>query len=397
MTEKRNITRDDIYLKARISAEGVRTGKGYTGKTKDDAALVLEGCELPVMVFPNPFSSLEIAYEGNKATITDMGEVIGTGIRGRGHMPFVSMHLNYGCHNQTMGLTCKYCTKGWPRPDVDLAGQEVWEETAAWIDWAISAVQQGWRGPILFSQGVLPPDRRHEITGLIEKAMSRFRESLDDDVFKALQFAPNVYPADDFKEMETWKSFGVNSVLMDLEVMDPAYWTAICPGKSLTYTHEYWKEAQEAAAEIFGRGRGSVSSMVMGIEPMAAFVEGVEERISKGVYTIAYAFLPISHSQYGGFRPPTADWFVEATEKIVDSYVRYADTLDVNLLEDDRPGFTRRGRSVGDILIEDEMTRRLQEMAKLPAGLPKPGFIGRPDRTLFKKAMGETEDFSRVG
>ena len=56
---------------------------------------------------------------------------------------------------------------------------------------------------------------------------------------------------------------------------------------------------------------------------------------------------------------------------MADSYFRYADSLDVNLLTDNRPGFTRMGRSFFIILVVDEMVRRLQEKGKLPPGLPK--------------------------
>lgn len=387
MTEKRNITKEDIYLKARINAEGVRYRGETPGKKRGEGGLILDGCELPVSTFSNPFSSLELIYEGDTVTIRDMGKEIGTGSLGSSGIPFISIHLNYGCHNRAMGLACRYCSKAWGMPGMDFAGPEVQEETARHVDHAISIIQQGWRGPIIFAQGVLPPDRRHELTGLLEAAMGRFRESLDDDVFSELPFAPNVYPPDDFDEMLKWKELGFNSVLFDLEVMDTDYWNAICPGKRTTYTHEYWKEAQAAAAEIFGRGRGSVSSTVTGIEPMDGLVEGVEERISKGVYTVGYMFLPTPNSGYEGFRPPTAPWFVEATEKIVDAYIRHADTQEVSLLEDDRPGYTQRGRSLGGIIIEDEMTRRLQEMGKMPPGLPD---LGRGFGAGMEKALGKS-------
>ena len=385
MTEKRNITKEDIYLKARINAEGVQYRVEESGKRKGGGAFLLEGCELPVMVFPNPFSRLELIYEGDTVTITDMGKEIGIGRIGRSGIPFISMHLTYGCHNRTIGLPCRYCSKNWGKVGVEPIMPKIREETARMVDRAVSIVQQGWRGPIIFSQGVLPPDQRHEINGLMESAMGRFREALDEDVFKELQFAPNVYPPDDFDEMFKWKEMGFNSVLFDLEVMDTAYWNAICPGKATTYTHAYWKEAQEAAAEIFGRGRGSVSSTVVGIEPMDGLVEGIEERISKGVYTVGYMFYPSPRSGYEGFRPPTAPWFVEATEKIVDAYIRHADTQEVSLLEDERPGYTQRGRSLGDVIIEDEMTRRLQEMGKLPPGLPDRGYAKLLDGATLRK------------
>jgi hypothetical protein len=171
--------------------------------------------------------------------------------------------------------------------------------------------------------------------------------------------------------MYKWKDLGINSTEFDLEVMDPAYWKAICPGKSEAYSQDYWKEAQVASAEVFGRGRGAVTAVVMGIEPMSSLVEGVEERISRGVYTTPLMFMPTPGSPYAEFRPPTAEWMVEASEKMADSYFRYADSLDVNLLTDNRPGFTRMGRSFFIILVVDEMVRRLQEKGKLPPGLPK--------------------------
>ncbi|KKN58953.1 hypothetical protein LCGC14_0546840 [marine sediment metagenome] len=175
--------------------------------------------------------------------------------------------------------------------------------------------------------------------------------------------------------MYKWKDLGVNAAEFDLEVMDPAYFNAICPGKSKAYPQEYWKEAQEVAVEIFGRGRGTYQSLVTGIEPMSSLVEGVEERISKGVYSAPLVFVPSPGSPYAQFRPPTAQWFVETNEKIADIYFQYADTLDVNLLTDNRPGFTRMGLSYPLILVRDEMMRRLQEQGKFPPGLPSQDFI----------------------
>jgi len=385
MTEKRNITKEDIYLKARLNAEGVKYRVEGSGKKRGAGGFILAGCELPVMVFSNPFSRLELIYEGNGVTVTDMGKEIGIGTLGSHGMPFISMHLSYGCYNRTIGLPCRYCNKNWGKEGVEPITPEIREQAARMVDRAVLIIQKGWRGPIIFSQGVLPPDRRHEINELMERAMGRFREALDEDTFRELQFAPNVYPPDDFDEMLSWKEMGFNSTLFDLEVMDTVYWNAICPGKATTYTHAYWKEAQETAAEIFGRGRGSVSSTVVGVEPMAGLVEGVEERISKGVYTIGYMFYPAPGSAYEGFRPPTAPWFVEAAEKIVDAYIRHSDTLEVSLLEDERPGYTQRGRSMGGVIIEDEMTRRLQEMGKLPPGLPDRGYAKVLDVMKLKK------------
>ena len=107
---------------------------------------------------------------------------------------------------------------------------------------------------------------------------------------------------------------------------------------------------------------------------MAALTEGIEERTSKGIFTTPLNFVPTAGSPYAQFRPPTAEWFVEATEKMVDSYFRHEDKLDLGLLSDDRPGFTMTGRSFHIMLLSDEITRRGQEMGKLPPGLPSQDF-----------------------
>jgi hypothetical protein len=243
--------------------------------------------------------------------------------------------------------------------------------TARHVEAAVIAAQNGWRGTIVLTGGVLPPSRRGQLTEDIERAMSQFRKSVNDETLSQLHIAPNSYPPEDFSEMYKWRDLGVNSTEFDLEVMDPAYWKAICPGKSKSHSHEHWKEAQVASAEVFGRGRGATTTVVAGVEPMTALVEGVEERISKGVLTMPNIFVPTPGSPYAEFRPPTAEWIVESSERVADIYFRYADSLDVNLLTDNRPGFSRIGRSFFLILVGDEMVRRLQEQGRFPPGLPK--------------------------
>ena len=63
----------------------------------------------------------------------------------------------------------------------------------------------------------------------------------------------------------------------------------------------------------------------------------------------------------------------EATEKMAESHFRLEDTLDAPLLADDRPGYTRTGRSYNILMLTEEIWRRGQEMGKLPPGLPKQG------------------------
>ena len=114
-----------------------------------------------------------------------------------------------------------------------------------------------------------------------------------------------------------------------------------------------------------------MSAMVLGVEPLSSYLDGFEELVANGVFPTPYFFLPPSRKLgFHGFRPPAADWLIEATEKMADILFQYADTFDTDLLQDDRPGLTRVGRSFNQILVCDEITRRLQEMGRIPPGLP---------------------------
>ena len=229
------------------------------------------------------------------------------------------------------------------------------------------AARNGWRGLIMIVGGLLPPRLRGQwFTDAIEATMSRFRELLDDDnILSELQITVDNGPPDDLGEYYKWKSFGVNSIEIDTEVLHPDWFKAICPAKD----KRRWDEAQEAAAEVFGRGRGSSNIFVLGIEPMTVMLEGVEERVSKGVYVMPSTFYPNPTSLMAGMGAPSFEWIRQAHEKIVDIYFKFADTFDIDLTEDDRWGYTRRTRSLWP--YDDERIRRLQQMGKLSAGLSR--------------------------
>jgi len=399
MTEKRKITKEDIFIKARMLSEGIRINvKKQPKKGSLYRPFVMDGCDLVVSLLPNPYSRLEAVIDDDDVTISDMGktlvsgklevrrawhdELMSTGkpvenavLRSASSISIINIIMNFRCYNYDSGKGCRYCGLFASPINISPSANVAHKITALHVETAVIAARNGWRGTLSITGGALPPSQRGQTIKSLERVMTQLNESLDKETLSQLHIAPNVYPPDDLEEMYIWKDMGVNAAEYDLEVMDPAYFKAICPGKSKSVPQERWKEAQEAAVEIFGRGRGSFQSMVTGIEPMASLVEGVEERISKGVYSAPLVMVPTRGSPYAQFRPPTADWIVEANEKMADIYFQYADTLDVNLLTDNRPGFTRIGLSYPNIILRDEMVRRLQEQGKFPPGLPSQDFI----------------------
>ncbi len=399
MTEKRNITKEDIFLKTRILAEGVRLdvkGPALWQPTMDGFAtnphIVFDGCEITAVVRPNPHSRLDMVIDGNDITISEMGEVLGTaklqavpawgdkltsyGVPVKSAIAYdtafvATLLIGNRCYAQDSGQTCRFCGIGY---DFAQSGPlQSAEQTLAFAEYQMEplviALENGWRGVLLLVGGAAPPDRRGQwTTDILEATMTRLHERVSADILSELLIAPDIYPPDDLGELYKWKSFGINACEFDHEVMNPAYFRAICPAKG---EKQRWHEAQEAAAEVFGRGRGSNGLVVQGIEPMAELLEGIEERMSKGVYVQPFTFESYPNAPMEGMRAPSAEWFMEANEKIVDIYFKYGDTFDVPLTEDDRYGYTRRGQSYNPAPSDDEMTRRLQEMGKLPPGLPK--------------------------
>ena len=398
MTGKRKLTKEDVTLKwqagaANLVVKGpvdwrpmgaVMESYGYR-IVLDETGMVL--CFLGMA--PNPFSPLQIVIKGNDATITENGQVVATGkleqrpawaeelledgIQTLGdafptNLPtecYIGISSN--CYSRDSGRTCRFCGFA---ADFATGPLGSLEETIAGQTHAARiiarAARNGWRGAVVLGGGLLSPERRGRYyTDLIEATMTQFRKFLDDDgILSELMITVDGSPPDDLGEYYKWKTFGVNSIEIDTEVLDRDWFKAICPAKD----KDKWNAGQEAAAEVFGRGRGSSNLFVLGLEPMAGMLEGVEERVSKGVYTMPSVFGAFPNSPMAGMGTPSPEFVSEAIDKIIDIYFKYGDTFDVPFAEDDRWGYTCRHRSL--FQYDDEIIRRIQEMGKMPAGIP---------------------------
>ena len=320
MTETRDTARDDVLLKTRLLAEGVRYQvKGpLLWESTDkfvDVIVIFDGNGMQAETRLNPRSRLEVGIEGNNVTISEMGEILRTAtleprapwrdaLLSDGStvndatmgMNMVSYIFTFNrCYAYDSGKGCKFCGAGpayaqsgplWSMSEMLAAAERSIEAT-------VIAIRNGLRAVLLIG-GAAPPEMRDQFTtDLFEAIMARFRKSLDDELLSQVMFLPSVYPPKDLGHFEKWKSLGINAVEMDSQVMDPAYYKAICPGRG---EKREWYEAQEAAVEVFGRNGGCISNVVMGIEPMDGMLEGIEERISKGVSIQPSIFKPFPPS-----------------------------------------------------------------------------------------------------
>jgi len=325
----------------------------YAKSTESDTSsdfrqvVILNSSGLRAPLYSNKHSRLELKIEGENATIYDGGAVLTTGVFPK-RLDWLNEKLSNGlpvstvlpsmsasiinvvfslsCINYNTNRGCRYCNlfANSVSRKITMLPLETLHVWAKYQGEAVKiATDHGWHGNIAISGGALPPAQRGEYLERLELVLSTLKEAIGEEVYKSIPKVYNHYPPDNFSDMHKWKEMGINSTSFDLEVMDDAYFKAICPGKSSHKPHEYWRKAQEYSVDVFGPLFGTIGCVVMGIEPMSTLVKGFDERISKGIFILPLVFHSTKGSAYEGFRPPTAEWIVKASEKMADSFIKH--------------------------------------------------------------------------
>jgi len=431
MTETRGITKEDIYLKARLISEGVRVEMAdvlpdTSAMDKEEVVLpdkldlddidgildlmrrsnmqresnrflgqtfILDGSGLLAPVYPNKHSRLDLVIDGDVATVSDGGETLATGRfpprkewlkeKISNGMPIttvlpgmsaaiINVLFNLSCMNYNANRGCRYCNL-FANPvskKIVKLPKETLQKYASYQAEAVKiATDNGWRGNLALSGGAFPPAQRGEYLERLELVLATIREAIGEETFGRLRKMYNHYPPEDLGDMHTWKEIGIDTTSMDLEVMDDAYFAAICPGKHAYKPLPYWKKAQEASVEIFGPLLGTTGCIVVGIEPMSTLLKGFEERVSKGVMPLPLVFFSAPGSAYWGFRAPTAEWIVEASERMVDIFLEHIPKFLSTMPSQEASGGARgtKPRPLSDYLtthlstVPDELKRRLSD------------------------------------
>ncbi|CAG0966209.1 bacteriochlorophyllide c C-7(1)-hydroxylase [Myxococcaceae bacterium] len=326
-------------LKASASESKPSSGMRFT----------FDGSGLTTFVHANPYSRLVVEQDGDRVTVMDgkhvlvsgladesfdwLDEPISNGLPASTFLPGASNEIlnlifYLSCDNYNTGRGCKYCNL-FSNPlsqmsDVfPMALQESWAKHQA--EAVKVAIDHGWNGHIALSGGALPPSARARYLDLMRLSLEALRKELGERVFEELDIVYNHYPPEHFEDMAEWKKMGIKRTAIDLEVMDPAYFPVICPGKAVYKPHSFWKDAQDASVEVFGSFANTTGNIVLGIEPMSSVLNGIEERLARGVMPRPVIFCSAPNSEYWGFRPPTADWLMEVTERMATQYVEHID------------------------------------------------------------------------
>lgn len=116
------------------------------------------------------------------------------------------------------------------------------------------------------------------------------------------------------EETEYLHSSGISSVAFNLEIWDEKIFNEICPGKTRRVGRERWIQSLREAASLFKPAR-TLSSFVVGLEPMKSVLEGIEYLSSEGIFPIMSPFIPMVGTDYEGKEAPDADWVREVHER----------------------------------------------------------------------------------
>ena len=348
--ERKQCTREQVFLATRVFADGVRyVEKGTSawdplpeqGPIKANPRFILDGTDMAVNTQPNPRSRLDMVMDGEDVTITEMGKTICTG-KLVPRAPWRDIVMSDGttvdsafmgtddwsdivvrtyCATAASGKGCKFCIFSSFPLDLPESFEETLARTKRQVEATAIAIKNGWDGMILFVGGAQPPERRGQwLTDLFEASMEHFYRFIDEKTLAEYPVCAHVYPPDDLSLMEKWKSFGINIAKYDLQVMDPAFFKAICPGRG---SQKSWFEAQEAAVEIFGRDGGVRGDLVGGLEPKETLLAGIDERLSKGVHCMPGIFYPLPGTPLEHWSAPSADWYMDVFERVARIYQRY--------------------------------------------------------------------------
>lgn len=412
------VTRDHIHAKARLLSEGVRVLGGEPAAAVavtptprvdvDDVESVLrvyadslrarervpikelgnvmrfDGSGVTAPIIVNHHSRLELERDGERVTVCDgdrrlvsgcipetpawTSETLSNGLPVMSVLPAMSegiINVVFGlsCMNYNTRRGCKYCnlfanpvaTQLAMLPMKTLEGFAKYQAEAVKI-----ATDAGWRGTLTFSGGALAPSQRRETLDRIAIVMDALDDAVGDEILAGLPKIYNHYPPEDLTELSRLKDGGITATSIDLEVMDPAYFAAICPGKHAYRPLDYWKKAQEVSVRVFGPYTNTMGFVIVGLEPMDSLVEGMEERLQKGVLPLPFVFYSAPGSAYWGFRPPTAEWLVESTDRLADVFMPHLPRVMQNLAASGASA--PAAPSFANCILFDEVRRRFQEL-----------------------------------
>jgi len=267
-------------------------------------------------VIPISFLDRPTYYDKKTSDGTPMGTVA---IHNTEGVVFVA--YSNECSLQATSKDCLFCNINATKATFGEAQGVKWKYPEQIGETVAAAYKEGNRH-VTITGGFIP--ERREVDYYLDVAESIQKHTgLQDFNGTACIGAPK-----DLTVLEKYKEAGFRTLAINLEVWDPNFFKAYCPGKDQECGgQQHWIKALEYGVEVFGRGRVR-SNMVGGLESKQTTLEGLEYLTSKGIIAISPAWVPNPGSALEGHRTPQADWHLDVAHKTYAFYKKQGFTWD---------------------------------------------------------------------
>lgn len=207
---------------------------------------------------------------------------------------YLGIYLNSVCAywQARPALNCKFCTTGKNVGHTDLSGKTV-EDV---VETCQAAKQESGITFVHFNGGY---QGRHALEGVVP-----FVKAVKDEV--GLLVGVQLTPDRDFSLYDRLVDLGVDHFSFCVELLDPAWFATICPGKAKTLGQGLFFEAMEYCAGRLQRGAVS-GEIIAGLEPIANTISGIERIVSAGAFPTVCIFRPTVGSDMADWPSPDYD------------------------------------------------------------------------------------------
>lgn len=129
-------------------------------------------------------------------------------------------------------------------------------------------------------------------------------------------------PPNNIDDILKYKQLGANEIAFNIEIFDEKTAKKIMPGKGKISREKYMKSLK-TASDIFGKDGQVRSMLIVGLESLNTFKEGIEALCKIGVQPMISPFRPMKGSKLEFFVPPTMNdclRYIYSAQEILDKY-----------------------------------------------------------------------------
>jgi hypothetical protein len=202
---------------------------------------------------------------------------------------YLGIYINPVCEFWSSDLNCRFCTTGQNVGGVEIAAKTV--EDVVETCWA---AKEESKVTFVHLNGGFQGGHALEF-------VAPFVRAIKEEV--GMLVGVQLTPERNFDRYDRLVDIGVDHFSFCLELLDPAWFARVCPGKARTLGQDLFFEAMAYCAARLPRGAVS-GEMIAGIEPIAHTIDAIERITAIGAFPTVCIFRPTVASQMADWPSP---------------------------------------------------------------------------------------------